>query len=149
MTSFPATYEATRDAYTISTDPALLDTRAVHAYVTHAYRATGRTYEAVARALQHSLCFGLYCDDKQIGLARVVTDYTVFAYLCDVYILDEYQGQGLGKWLIESALHHPELKSVRRWTLATRDAHEFYAAYGFTALVDPAKYMELFCAPAT
>ncbi len=107
----------------------------------------GARYDAVVRSLQHSLCFGLYDDDEQVGLARVVTDFTVFAYLCDVYILDEHRGQGLGKWLIASALAHPELQTVRRWTLSTRDAHEFYAVHGFTSLRNPASQMELMRTP--
>jgi GNAT superfamily N-acetyltransferase len=80
--------------------------------------------------------------DEQIGFARLITDYTIFAYLCDVYILDAHRGHGLGTWLIESVLGHPELQTVRRWTLVTNDAHEFYAPQGFTALRDPSKHME-------
>lgn len=149
MTSSPAYYEAKRGHYTISTDPARLDPRAVHAYITRSYWAAGRTYDTVIRSLQNSLCFGLYHEDEQIGLARVITDYTIYAYLCDVYVLEDHRGQGLGKWLIESALAHAKLQTVRRWMLVTSDAYEFYSAYGFAALSTPDRHMELIRTPAT
>ena len=142
MTS-AANLEGNNGRYSISTDPARLDFHAVHAYLTEAYWARGRAYETVVRAVQHSLCFGLYDGDAQIGFARVITDYTLFSYLCDVYILDGHQGQGLGVWLIRTVLEHPELQSVRRWTLATSDAHGFYARFGFAAMANTDKYMEM------
>jgi len=95
------------------------------------------------RGIRHSLCFGLYDGEAQIGFARVVTDYVAVAHLCDVYVLDEYQGQGLGTWLIRTVLEHPELQSIRRWTLATSDAHDFYARFGFGPIGNPDRYMEL------
>lgn len=147
MSAANSHFERISGRYTISTDPARLDPVSIHATIAEAYWAPGRTYDAVVRSLRHSLCFGLYDDDEQVGLARVVTDFTVFAYLCDVYILDEHRGQGLGKWLIASALAHPELQTVRRWTLSTRDADEFYAVHGFTSLRNPASQMELMRTP--
>jgi GNAT superfamily N-acetyltransferase len=97
----------------------------------------------VRRSLAHSLCFGLYHDDQQVGLARVVTDHATFAYLCDVYVLPEHRGQGLSKWLLELVVAHPALTGARRAMLATRDAHSLYLRYGFTPLGSPEKIMEL------
>ncbi len=134
-----------RGDYTISTDPARLDLDMIHAYVHHSYWAAGRPREVMVRALRHSLNFGLYHSDRQVGLARVITDYATFAYLCDVFILEEHRGAGLGKWLIEVVLAHPGLQGVRRWMLATRDAHELYARYGFTPLAAPDRQMERIC----
>jgi len=143
-----APYEAARGEYVISTDPARLDAVAIHAYLTRSYWASGRTLEAVTRSLHYSLCFGLYHSGRQVGLARVITDWTTYAYLCDVYVLEEHRGRGLGKWLVESVLAHPELQTVRRWTLITSDAHGLYAGYGFTPQANPDRHMELIRKPA-
>ena len=143
VNSFEAYLHASHGQYTISTDPARLDIKAIYQYITESYWARGRTYETVARTLEHSLCFGLYSDDTQIGFARVITDYAVSAHLCDVYVLHAYQGQGLGKWLVRCALDHPELRTVRRWTLNTADAHGFYTQFGFRPLATPEIQMEL------
>jgi GNAT superfamily N-acetyltransferase len=129
--------------YSISTDPARLDREAIHAYLTTSYWARGRTLGDVLRSIRHSLSFGLYDGEIQIGFARVVTDYVAHAHLCDVYVVDAYQGQGLGTWLIHTVLQYPELQSIRRWTLATSDAHDFYARFGFGPIGNPDKYMEL------
>jgi len=137
-----------RDEFTISTDPARLDLEAIYAYLSRSYWANGRAKATVAKSLQHSLCFGLYEHERQIGLARVVSDYATFAYLCDVYVLEEFQGRGLGKWLMQTVMAHPELQGLRRWSLATRDAHGLYQQYGFTALQAPDKWMERFEANA-
>lgn len=152
MTACPVHIEAThfetkKGSYTVSTDPARLDARAVHAYLVEPYWARDRSYEAVVRTLHSSLCFGLYCENEQVGLARVVTDFTVYAYLCDVYVLEDHSSRGWGKWLIASVLAHPELRTVRRWMLVTRDAHEFYATQGFGPLADPSIHMELIRTP--
>ncbi len=130
--------------FTVSTDPARLDIDAIHAYVTRSYWATGRPRDVVAKAVANSLCFGVYDGAQQIGLARVITDYATFAYLCDVYILEEYQGQGLGKWLMRCVTEHPDLKGVRRFMLATRDAHGLYRQVGFTEIKTPERWMEKF-----
>ncbi|MBI5298141.1 MAG: GNAT family N-acetyltransferase [Chloroflexi bacterium] len=137
-------YEVRRDNFLISTDPARLDVEAVVDMLTRAYWAKGRPRERTERALQNSLTFGVYDGDRQIGLARVVSDYAIFAYLCDVLIHEEYRGQGLGKWLMQTILEHPDLRSMRRWTLATADAHGLYRQYGFDTLAEPAKWMERF-----
>ncbi len=133
-----------RDSYEISTDPARLQVDAIYAYLSRSYWATGRPRDVVVRSLAGSLCFGLYHSERQIGLARVVTDRATFAYVCDVYVLDEYQGQGLGKWLIRVVTTHPELQGLRRWSLATRDAHGLYRQFGFQNLAAPDAWMERF-----
>ena len=132
-----------RNHLLISTDPARLDAAAVHAYLSRAYWCVGIPREIVERALRHSLCFGLYDDDRQVGLARVVTDYATFAYLCDVYVLESHRDQGLGKWLIECVMAHISTLGLRRFNLATRDAHSLYTRHGFTPLAHPENHMEL------
>ena len=132
----------TRGEYTISTDPARLDVDAIHAYLVQAYWCVGRPREVVETSLQHSICYGLYHGDAQVGLARVISDQAVFAYLCDVYILEEHRGQGLGKWLIDTIVHDPAYRTVTHWTLATRDAHGLYAQFGFTPPARPESMME-------
>ena len=131
-----------RDGFTVSTDPALLDVHAVHAFLTTSYWAEGIPRETVERALRNSLCFGLYEGRRQVGLARVITDGATFAYLCDVYVLEEHRGRGLAKWLMEVVVGHPDLQGLRRWSLVTRDAEGLYAQYGFTPLASPDRWME-------
>jgi GNAT superfamily N-acetyltransferase len=135
-------YELRRGDYTISADPARLDLDVIHGYLSRSYWAAGRPRELLARALQHSLCLGLYHESGQVGLARVVSDYATFAWLCDVFVLEEHQGRGLGKWLIGAAVAHPRLQGLRRMMLATRDAHGLYRQHGFTPLDEPARWME-------
>jgi GNAT superfamily N-acetyltransferase len=125
------TREWTRGDYTISTDRQRLDLDVIHGFLTRSYWADGRSRERVARAIEHSLPFGLYHLDTQIGFARVVTDYVVIAFLADVFVLEAYRGQGLGAWLVEVATSLPELRPIRRWLLGTRDAHELYRKFGF------------------
>jgi GNAT superfamily N-acetyltransferase len=132
-----------RDPYTISTDPARLDVRVILNYLQNeSYWARGRPREVIERSLRHSENFGVYRDGAQVGFARVVTDYATFAYLCDVFILPHEQGHGLGKWLMETILSHPQLQAFRLWYLKTRDAHAFYQQFGFTPLADPSRSME-------
>lgn len=120
-----------RGAYRISTDPALLDIGVIHEWLsTQSYWAQGRSYEVVARSIAHSLCFGVYRGSEQAGFARVVTDYATFGWLCDVFILDAHRGQGLGTWLVETVVAHPQLAEMRLLILATRDAHTLYARHG-------------------
>lgn len=134
--------ERSNGPYTISTDPARLDLDAIYAYLSRSYWAQGRSRDAVQQSLARSLCFGVYHGDTQVGLARVISDAATFAYLCDVYILEEYQGQGLGKWLMSVVSAHPELRDLRRFMLATRDAHGLYRQFGFTELAVPEIWME-------
>jgi len=139
----PQILETQKDNFIISTDPARLNVDAICDFLTRAYWAAGRPRERTERAISNSLVFGLYDGEKQIGLARVVSDYAVFAYLCDVFIHEEYRTHGLGKWLIETVMSHPDLQGLRRWTLATRDAHELYRQFGWNDLQSPDKWMEI------
>ncbi len=140
----PQITETHRDQFTISTDPGRLDTNAIAEMLKRSYWASGRSRERLDRALANSLVFGLYDGEKQIGLARIVSDYAVFAYLCDVFIHEDYRGQGLGKWLMQTVHSHPDLQGLRRWLLATRDAHGLYAQYGWKPLNNPERWMENF-----
>ena len=139
----PQILEVHRDNFTISTDPARLDSDAIAEMLTRAYWAKGRPRERTERALANSLVFGVYDGDKQIGLARVVSDYAIFAYLCDVFIHEDYRAHGLGKWLMQTVHSHPDLQGLRRWTLVTRDAHSLYSQFGWTSLNDPNSWMEI------
>lgn len=136
--------EYQRGAYAISTDPARLDLDVIAGELGRSYWAAGRPREVIARSLASSLCFGVYHGAAQVGLARVVTDYATFAWLCDVFVLEAHRGQGLGKWLIATVTAHPDLAGLRRFVLATRDAHGLYSQYGFTPLAAPDRWMEIF-----
>ncbi|HLF74033.1 MAG TPA: GNAT family N-acetyltransferase [Anaerolineales bacterium] len=138
----PQILEVHRDNFTISTNPARLDHDAIVEMLKRAYWAQGRPRERTERALANSLVFGLYGGERQIGLARVISDYAIFAYLCDVFIHEDYRAQGLGKWLMQTIHSHPDLQGLRRWTLVTRDAHSLYTQFGWTPLNDPNTWME-------
>ncbi len=136
-----------KDNFTISTDKNKLQPDEIFATLSQSYWAIGRSKETVLKSLENSLCFGVYNQDKQIGLARVISDYATFAYLCDVYIKEEFQGIGLGKWLISTVVGHPQLQGLRRWSLATRDAHGLYRQFGFQEINKPEIWMEIFNPP--
>ena len=132
-----------RGAYTISTDRARLDVGLVHRYLSESsYWAQGRPREVVERSIEHSLAFGVYLGERQVGFARVITDYATFAWIADVFVLEEYRGQGLGRWLSEVMIAHPDLQGFRRWALATKDAHELYRRVGFRELQCAERWME-------
>jgi len=135
--------EFQRDGYTISTDQGRLDLGLIHEYLSqHAYWAIGRPLEVTQRAIENSLCFGVYAGEAQVGFARVVTDYATFGWLCDVFIVESQRGRGLAKWLVETVVAHPALTGLKQIILATRDAHELYRNYGgFRALEQPEKWM--------
>jgi GNAT superfamily N-acetyltransferase len=135
--------EYQRGEYTISTDPARLDVDAILGFLSgSSYWAHGRTLQVTQRSIQHSLCFGVYAGGTQAGFARVVTDYATFAWLCDVFILPEHRGNGLGKWLVETIATYPALRGPKLFVLATRNAHELYRRYGgFTELAAPERWM--------
>jgi len=137
------TSEYRKGEFFTSTDRAKLDLNFVHGFLTESYWAKGIPREVVVRSIQNSLCFGLYCGTEQIGFARVITDYATYAYLADVFVIERYRGRGLAKWLMECIMAHPQLQGLRRWTLATRDAHGLYAHFGFTPLAKPDRFMEL------
>src|SRR5215213_9441817 len=136
-------YERQKDEFTISTDRNRLQIEAIHRFLSEeSYWAQKRTREQTKRAIKNSLPFGVYKGENQIGFARIVTDYATFAYLGDVYILEEFRGHGLSKWLMETIVNHPDLQGFRRWVLATRDAHTLYEKFGFHELVHPERWME-------
>jgi GNAT superfamily N-acetyltransferase len=136
------TQEWTRGDYTISTNPELLDLDVIQKFLSQSYWAAGVPMEIVRRSIAHSLPFGIYKGTEQVGFARVITDFSTFAYLADVFVLELHRGQGLSKWLMESIVSHPDLQRLRRWMLATRDAHELYRKYGFLELKQPDRWME-------
>ena len=135
--------EHIRDGYVVSDDPRRLDLDAVHAFLSRSYWAEGIPFEVVARSVRNSLGFGVYHGQRQVGFARVVTDRATFAYLADVFVLPAHRGRGLAKWLVECIRAHPDLQGLRRWHLATRDAHGLYAPLGFTPLGHPSWHMEI------
>lgn len=137
-------FEVKREKFTISTDAARLDLDAICDFLSRSYWAKERPRERIERSLANSLVFGLYDGEKQIGLARVVTDYATFAWLCDVFIDDVYRGKSLGKWLMQTIHSHPDLQGLRRWLLATRDAHGLYSQFGWKPLEHPERWMGLF-----
>jgi ribosomal protein S18 acetylase RimI-like enzyme len=132
-----------REEYLISTDPAKFDLDAIHAYLVRAYWSPGIPRKTLERAVANSLCFALLHGKAQIGFARVVTDSATYAYLCDVYILEDHRGKGLGKWLMACVMGHPSLQGLRRFSLATRDAHGLYRQFGFRDLSKPDSKMEI------
>src|SRR6266550_1952190 len=112
-----------RNGFTVSTDKARLDHGAIHEFLRDSYWAKGIPRELVDRSIENSLCFGLYDGERLVGFARVISDYATFAYLSDVFVLESHRGQGLGTWFMETVMAHPDLRNLRRWMLATADAH--------------------------
>jgi GNAT superfamily N-acetyltransferase len=135
--------EQRRGDFVISTDRDRLNVDLIHDFLTNSYWAKGITREIVVRSIEHSLCFGIYEHEAQVGFARVISDCATFAYIGDVFVLEPQRGRGLSKWLMECIVQHPALQNLRRWVLLTRDAHQLYAKYGFTPLNAPERYMEL------
>ncbi|MBN1240468.1 MAG: GNAT family N-acetyltransferase [Gammaproteobacteria bacterium] len=129
--------------FTVSCDPAKLDHAVIAEFLASSYWAKGIPRTIVEKSLEHSLCFALLDRERQVGFARVISDYATIAYLADVFVLPEYRGRGLAKWLMECIISHPELKGLRRWILATRDAHSLYEKFGFLPLEKPEIFMEL------
>ena len=132
-----------RPPYTISTDPERLEVAAIQRYLATSYWAEDIPIEVVRRSIQGSLCFGLYGPGGQVGLVRVITDRATFAYLCDVYVLEEHQGKGLGRWLLDCVMASPQLQGLRRWMLVTRNAHGLYRPAGFGVTAHPESVMEI------
>ena len=133
-----------KDDFIISTEKSKLDINSIHQFLsTEAYWCLDIPRATVERSIEHSLCFGVYQNEKQIGFARVITDYATIAYLGDVYIVEEYRGKGLSKWLLEIIMSHPDLQGLRRWILLTGDAHGLYRQFGWTDLADSTRWMEL------
>lgn len=136
-------HEVHHAGYLISDDAARLDIDAVHAYLTRSYWAEGIPRDVVARSLANSLSLGIYAPDgPQVGLVRVISDYTTFAYLCDVYVLEPHRGRGLSKTALQLLETHPKLQGLRRLHLVTQDAHGLYAQFGFSVVKEPERHME-------
>jgi GNAT superfamily N-acetyltransferase len=154
MTAVSHSLEQLHDAYLISDDPARLDAVAIHRYLSRSYWSPNIPLETVQRALKNSLCIGAYEEsgassfakaskDKQVGLVRIISDFATFAYLCDVYVLEEHRGKGLAKAMMTLTMRHPSLQGLRSWNLRTRDAHPLYAQFGFQPVDRPETYMVL------
>ena len=133
----------TDSEYEISADKHRLDIATIHEYLAQSYWSPGVPRAVVERAIEGSLCFGVFHQRKQVGFARVVTDKATFAYLADVFILESHRGKGLSKRLMGFVFAHPDLQGLRRFMLATKDAHGLYKQFGFTELTNPARFMEL------
>jgi GNAT superfamily N-acetyltransferase len=131
-----------KDQYTVTCDPTKLDHGVISMLLANSYWAKGIPLSTVEKSLKGSLCFGVLDGEQQIGFARVISDYATIAYLGDVFILPEYRGRGLSKWLMDCVVNHPDLQGLRRWILATNDAHGLYEKYGFTELKKPEIFME-------
>jgi GNAT superfamily N-acetyltransferase len=136
------TREWHRGAYLITADKARLDLEMIHGFLETSYWAAGIPAEVVRRSVENSLTFGVFAGEVQVGFARVVTDYATSAYQADVFVVREHRRRGLGQWMMEIILSHPDLQGLRRWMLATRDAHGLYRRYGFAELKDPQIFME-------
>jgi GNAT superfamily N-acetyltransferase len=134
-----------RGEYFITTDKSELDIEAIHDFLCNqSYWSKNIPIDIVRKSVEHSLNFGVFHVDKQIGYARVITDFSTIAYLGDVYVLAEYRGNGLSKWLMEQVMKHPELQGLRRWILLTSSAHELYKKFGWQEVAKPEVYMEFF-----
>lgn len=130
------------NGYHLSTDPEAMQLEAIHAYLTRSYWSTGIPLATVRTAVAHSIGVGTFKSGSQVGFGRVTTDRATFAYLADVYVLEEHQGQGLAQAMVKALHDHPELQGLRRWMLATSDAHGVYARLGWTQVTDPAPFMQ-------
>ncbi len=135
--------EWTRGSLTISTNEDRLDREAIHEFLRNSYWARGIPRTVVDESIENALCFGLYEGGKQVGFARVITDFATFAYLSDVFVIESHRGLGLSKLLMEVIMGHPQLQNLRRWMLATRDAHGLYEQFGFRSLSNPERLMEI------
>ena len=136
--------EYKKDDLYITTDSEKIDINKVCELFSNSYWASSRPKDVIVKSLENSLCFSLFHKDTQIGLVRLVTDYATFAYLCDVIIDENYRKNGIGTWFLQCVLKHPELQGLRRWLLATKDAHGFYSKFGFDKLSTPERFMEIF-----
>jgi GNAT superfamily N-acetyltransferase len=137
-----------KGGFTISTEKDKLDRGVIHEFLRGSYWAKGIPRELVDRSIENSLCFGLYEGDRLVGFARVISDNATFAYLSDVFVLESHRGRGLATWFMEAVLAHPDLQGIRRWMLATADAHGLYRKVGFTPLSRPERIMEKLIAGA-
>ncbi|WPU91289.1 GNAT family N-acetyltransferase [Mucilaginibacter sabulilitoris] len=145
MTVFMNDEAFIKKGFQISTDKGLLQVDVIYDYLNNdSYWAQGIPREKMEKAITNSMCFGVYTNDQQVGFARVVTDAATFAYICDVFVLPAFRKKGLSKWLIQSVVNHPDLQGLRRWSLATADAHGLYSQFDFTQITHPERWMEIF-----
>jgi GNAT superfamily N-acetyltransferase len=131
------------EQYEISTDPGRFDVGLIHKCLCGTYWARNMPRHVLEKAIRHSLCFGVFTDDKQVAFARVITDLATFAYLSDVFVVPEHRRRGVSKLLMDAILEHPELQGLRRFVLATKDAHGLYAQFGFKPLSSPDEFMTI------
>lgn len=131
------------EGYVISTDPGLLNLETIHGFIAQSYWANGMPKRLIEKMIRHSLCFGIYQGTSQVGFARIISDFTTFAYLADVFILPEHRGKGLSKALMQTIVVHPELQGLRRWMLVTLDAQGLYEQFGFKTVEHPERHMEI------
>lgn len=136
-------FERKLGRFELTTDKKRMQLDVIHRFLQKSYWANKRTLDAIKKSIEYSLPFGIFDGEKQIGFARVISDYSTFAWIADVFIDEDYRGQGLSKWLMESMLAHPELQELRRWVLATKDAHKLYSQFGFKLLNKPERWMEI------
>jgi GNAT superfamily N-acetyltransferase len=129
--------------FELSTDKNRMQIDVIYRFLQKSYWANKRSIEVIKKSIENSLSFGIFAGERQVGFARVITDYSTFAWIADVFIDEEFRGQGLSKWLMQSMLCHPDLQGMRRWVLATKDAHTLYSQFGFTALNKPERWMEI------
>lgn len=136
--------KAEKGEYLLSTDKSKLDLKMIHEFLSkESHWAKNIPYERVKKSIENSLCFGLYHGEKQIGFARVISDYSTIAYLGDLFILKDHRGKGLSRWMLEVIMNHPDLTGLRRWILVTKDAHDVYQQYGWAMVARPENWMEI------
>ena len=132
-----------KDGYSISMEKEKMDIDLIHSFLNRTYWAEGISKEIIRRSIEGSMCFGVFENDKQVGFARMITDKATFAYLADVFIIEEYRGRGLSKWLMKVIMSHPDLQGLRRMIHATKDAHGLYKQFGFTPLINVDRWMQI------
>ncbi|MBW1841764.1 MAG: GNAT family N-acetyltransferase [Deltaproteobacteria bacterium] len=132
-----------RNNFTITDNRDDLDLKVIHGFLSNAYWAKGIPIDIAEKSIDNSLCFGLFDDEKQVGFGRAITDRATFAYMADVFVVESHRGLGLGKWLVSCILNHPDLQGLRRWILATLDAHDLYQKFGFVPLSEPERLMHI------
>lgn len=136
-------FERKLGRFELTTDKKRMQPDVIYGFLQKSYWASKRSLEAIKKSIEYSLPFGIFDGKRQIGFARVISDYSTFAWIADVFIDEDYRGQGLSKWLMQSMLAHPELQDLRRWVLATKDAHSLYMQFGFKLLNKPERWMEI------
>jgi GNAT superfamily N-acetyltransferase len=143
----PVAHEGPPGALSITTDTSRFDLEMIHGFLSRSYWAAGIPREVIARAMRHSLCFGAFDGDRQVGFARVISDFATFAYVSDVFVIEPHRGRGAGKALMAAIMSHPDLRGLRRWTLFTRDAQALYRQFGFGQARHPERLMEILADP--